>query len=467
MSAQYPALLALWKAKLLPLPTVVWGFARTQKTSEGLRAHLRPHLIKSLQNTNDADGTKQATVDEFLSRCFYRAGKSYDDWPILQGILSETNDNESLHNLLVYLAIPPHVFSDTTNAVKTAIQHLPVAAVPAGFTRIVLEKPFGQDTASCQQLLASLQEQQWQEDNLYRIDHYLGKEMVQNLLSMRQHNPWLRAIWCKEVVQSVHIIAKEDFGTAGRGGYFDPVGIVRDLLQNHLLQILSLVAMDLPADSQKWTANEIRNRKVDVLKSIPPILLQECLLGQYDGYRDDPTIENRNTVTPTYAAVKLHVNTPAWKDVPFVLEAGKALDERVCEIRLHFQGSTTSQPNALVLRLQSTPSIFFCTNLKTPGFSETTVSTHLGVDYAAAAPQIPDAYTRLLLDVLRGHQTSFVRDDELLAAWEIFTPVLHQTERDCVKPLPYQSGTHGPLSRDEYLEAMGVGQPWLPLQAAL
>jgi glucose-6-phosphate 1-dehydrogenase len=292
--------------------------------------------------------------------------------------------------------------------------------------------------------------------------------MVQNMLSMRQNNPWMRAIWCKEVVQSVHILFKEPFGTEGRGGYFDPYGMIRDVLQNHLLQILTLVAMEIPVASSKSTASEdIRNAKVQVLKSIPVIQLQDCLLGQYDGYKDDPSIENRDTVTPTYAAVKLAVNTPTWNGVPFVLEAGKALDERLCEVRLHFQGSTKSQPNALVIRLQPNPAIFFCANLKTPGFSETPVSTHMGVDYAAAAKKIPDAYTRLLLDVMRGHQASFVRDDELLAAWKIFTPLLHQTERDCVQPLPYQMGTSGPEPRADYLEAMGVTQAWLPPASAL
>lgn len=477
----YPALLALWKANLLPRRTAIWGFARTTKTHDELRQHLKPHLVRSLlPDNNDGNASTSAneqTVDEFLAYCFYRAGSSYGDVDVVQSILKDataTNDSDAaatitpLDNLLVYLAIPPHVFSESTLAVKTALEQLPPVA---GFTRIVLEKPFGQDTASCQELLDSLAQQQWSEDQLYRIDHFLGKEMVQNLLTLRQHNPWLRAVWNKDVVQSVHILCKEQQGTKGRGGYFDPIGMMRDLLQNHLLQILTLVAMNVPADGNDskslWTPNDIRNAKVDVLNHIPAIQLSDCLLGQYDGYKDDATIENRDTVTPTYAAVKVQVNTPEWQDVPFVLEAGKALDERLCEIRLHFKGSTNSQPNALVLRLQPNPAVYFCANLKTPGFSETPASTHLGVDYAGANNKIPDAYTRLLLDVLRGQQASFVRDDELLAAWKIFTPVLHQTERECIEPLPYSSGTSGPVVRDEYLQAMGIGQPWLSPPAAL
>jgi glucose-6-phosphate 1-dehydrogenase len=473
----YPALLELWKAHLLPSKVTIWGFARTVKSHAELRQHLRPHLLASslqkqtLQKQNNLSrdaavavaAYKEAVlVDQFLSICFYQAGKSYGDTVVLDSIFAR----EPIQNLLVYLAIPPHVFSETTAAIRTSMQNMtdPIS----GFTRIVLEKPFGNDTASCQVLLDALHLQKWSESNLFRIDHYLGKEMVQNILSVRQNNPWLKALWCKEVVQSVHILFKEPFGTDGRGGYFDPYGMIRDVLQNHLLQILSLVAMEMPdAATSKSTSEDIRNAKVDVLKSIPAIQLRDCLLGQYDGYKDDPSIENRETVTPTYAAVKLDVNTPTWKGVPFVLEAGKALDERLCEIRLHFKGSTESQPNALVMRLQPTPALYFCANLKKPGFSETAVSTHLGVDYAGAANKIPDAYTRLLLDVMRGHQASFVRDDELLAAWKIFTPILHQTERECVQPLPYQMGTSGPESRADYLEAVGVTQAWLPPASAL
>jgi glucose-6-phosphate 1-dehydrogenase len=467
----YPALLELWKAHLLPDNVTIWGFARTVKSHTELRQHLRPHLLGSLQehkhNANsqdtDANNGKEAEVDKFLSLCFYQAGKSYGDTDVLDNIFRQ---NAPIHNLLVYLAIPPHVFSATTAAIRFSTQHLTEPVT--GFTRIVLEKPFGNDTASCQVLLDALRLQKWSESNLFRIDHYLGKEMVQNILCMRQNNPWLRALWSKDVIQSVHILFKEPFGTDGRGGYFDPYGMIRDVLQNHLLQILTLVAMEMPAGStSKSISEDVRDAKVEVLKNIPAIQLRDCLLGQYDGYKDDPSIENRETVTPTYAAVKLDVNTPTWSGVPFVLEAGKALDERLCEVRLHFKGSTKSQPNALVMRLQPTPALYFCANLKKPGFSETPVSTHLGVDYAGEASKIPDAYTRLLLDVLRGHQASFVRDDELLAAWKIFTPILHQTEQEGVQPLSYQMGTSGPESRADYLEEVGVTQAWSPPASAL
>lgn len=436
----YPALLELWKAQLLPRETVIWGFARTKKSTEEFRDHLRPYLQSKFPDTD---------VDSFLELCFYRNGKSYGDVDVIRSILRECSST----NVLVYLAIPPHVFGETTEALREAIRNLRIR----GCLRVILEKPFGRDTASCQELLDTLRRQNWSERELYRIDHYLGKEMVRNIVSMRQHNHWLRPLWNRHSVRSVHIIFKENFGTEGRGGYFDPYGIVRDVLQNHLLQVLSLIAMELP---DKWTADNIRNAKVEVLKSIPTIAVDDCLLGQYVGYKDDRTIENRDTVTPTYACVRTWVNNETWRGVPFCLEAGKALNERLCEVRLHFHGDDSSQPSALVFRLQPSPSLYIAANLKTPGYSETPVSSHLGVEYRSS--ESPEAYTRLLLDTLRGHQESFVRDDELVAAWRIFTPVLQETERRKIEPLPYVMGSTGPDNRHEFLHATGVGHAWLP-----
>ena len=344
-----------------------------------------------------------------------------------------------------------------------ARQHLGTSV--DGFLRVVLEKPFGKDTESCQELLQTLVDQRWSEEELYRIDHYLGKEMVQNILVLRQHNPWMQSFWNKNYIQAVHLIWKEDIGTEGRGGYFDPYGIIRDILQNHLLQVLSLVAMESPG---QWTSDEIRNAKVNVLKAMAPVKLSDCLLGQYDGYKDDPTIENRDTVSPTYACIRTKIDTPPWDGVNFIMEAGKALNERVCEVRLHFRGSvTSSQPNALVLRLQPTPKLFFTANIKTPGFTSTPASAHLGVDYHNHVDAIPDAYTRLLLDVLRAQQENFVRDDELIHAWRIFTPVLHQTEQQQIEPLPYSRDTAGPELRQDFLRSMGVTQPWVAPASAL
>ena len=443
----YPALYALYQAGLLPPETSIWGFARSPKTTEGFRDHIAALL-------EDDDKHKPS----FLDSCFYRNGTSYGDSDCLRSILKDAGDQK---NVLVYLAVPPHVFGETTGAIRQARQDLPARA---GWFRIVLEKPFGRDLETCNVLLRELEEQKWPEKDLYRIDHYLGKEMVQNLATLRQHNPWLGALWNKSVVKSVHILFKEPFGTEGRGGYFDNIGIIRDILQNHLLQVLTLVAMELPSE---WTPDAIRDEKVKVMEAMKVLEVQDCLLGQYEGYKNDKTIEDKGTVCPTYAAIRCHVNTPTWEGIPFILEAGKALDERLCEVRLHLHGSRSSPPNALVMRLQPTPAVYFTANVKTPGFSSTPVSTHWGVTYEHHLKDIPEAYSRLLLDVLRGHQENFVRDDELRRAWAIFSPLLHTLEQDRIEPLPYERSTEGPNNRDEFLHAMGVQVAGLPLASAL
>lgn len=200
---------------MLPRRTIIWGFARTVKSSQELRDHLRTHLLETLTGP----------VNRFLDLCYYKYGTGYGDASAISTILKSCT---AIHNLLVYLAIPPHVFTESTFALKKALRERKGVT---GFVRVVLEKPFGHDTISCRKLLESLNEQEWKESQLYRIDHYLGKEMVLNILTLRQSNPWLQHIWNKDVIQSVHVIFKEPFGTEGRGGYFDSIGIIRDICQ--------------------------------------------------------------------------------------------------------------------------------------------------------------------------------------------------------------------------------------------
>jgi glucose-6-phosphate 1-dehydrogenase len=216
--------------------------------------------------------------------------------------------------------------------------------------------------------------------------------------------------------------------------------------------------MELP---ERLTSAAVRDAKVKVLKSMPVLRPGDCFLGQYEGYSDDPTIVDKSTKTPTYVCLRSFVNTPEWEGVPFVLEAGKALDERLCEARLIFRGNGT---NALVLRLQPQPSIFLSTNMKRPGFSMSLISTQMGIKYGEHCI-VPEAYTRLLLDVLRGEQASFVRDDELVGAWELFTPLLKAIEMQ--SPIKYQPGMEGPLERENFLRSMEVGKPWSPPRASL
>ena len=249
---------------------------------------------------------------------------------------------------------------------------------------------------------------------------------------------------------------KEPFGTDGRGGYFDKYGIIRDIIQNHLMQVLCLIAMEPPVKLDGSSSDQIRTNKVNVLKAIEDIKFEDIILGQYEGYRDDPTVPDDST-TSTFCALKLHVNTPRWEGVPFILKAGKALDERKAEIRIQFKDAPGASfmfdspcpRNELVIRLQPREAIYIKTNVKTPGFSSQPVQSELEVDYntrfgASDSKTNPDAYTRLILEVLRGRSAGFVRKDELEEAWRIFTPLLHRIEREKVMPQIYPQGTRGP-----------------------
>lgn len=276
-------------------------------------------------------------------------------------------------------------------------------------------------------------------------------------------------------MQSVIITFKEDFGTKGRGGYFDSSGIIRDVLQNHLTQILSLVAMEPPVavTGEQESANFVRDEKVKVLNCIDPVKLEDCVLGQYlapeDGsepsYTGDPTVPD-DSVTPTFATMILWIKNPRWDGVPFILKAGKALDERKGEIRIQFKRAPAASrmfagqdcaANELVMRLQPDEAVYMKANVKSPGLKTTPVTSELDLSYALryADEEMFDAYTRLILEVIRGRQSTFVRDDELKAAWDIFTPLLHRIEQERIKPIPYEFGSRGPPESDQLIQRRG------------
>jgi glucose-6-phosphate 1-dehydrogenase len=275
-------------------------------------------------------------------------------------------------------------------------------------------------------------------------------------------NPIWEPIWNRDNIESVTLTFKEPFGTDGRGGYFDQFGIIRDILQNHLLQVLTLFAMEPPESDD---ADAVRDAKLEVLKHMDVITLEDCLLGQYDGYSDDPTIENKETNCPTYAAIRCWIHTPRWEGVPFILQAGKALDEKLVDVKARFRSPKTMksvqsfskkiEPSELVLRLQPNPALELHNNIKTPGLSFQPMKGKMTMNYEEI-PDLsnPDAYTRLLLSVMRGDQGSFVRDDELRRSWEIFTPLLHSIDDTGVRPQPYKQKSTGPDDLAKWMDLM-------------
>ena len=296
----------------------------------------------------------------FLKRCFYQSGP-YDnasgfkdlDQKMSAAERTAERQDQSLAppkprvNRMFFLSIPPNVF---VPAAGGAADH---CSSKTGWTRVIVEKPFGRDSESSKELSAGLAKH-LREDQTYRIDHYLGKELIENLTVLRFSNLVFEPLWSRQYIKSVQIIFSENFGTEGRGGYFDQYGIIRDILQNHLLQILALFAMEPPVSLD---AEDIRNEKVKVLKSMIPVVLEDVVLGQYRGrmekdgkklpaYLDDTTVP-KGSLTPTFAAVAMKICNARWDGVPFLLKAGKALDKRVAEIRVQFKnvpGEIDSQP---------------------------------------------------------------------------------------------------------------------------
>lgn len=282
-------------------------------------------------------------------------------------------------------------------------------------------------------------------------------------MTIRFGNKILGSTWNRENIASVLITFKEPFGTEGRGGYFDEFGIIRDVMQNHLLQILSLVAMEKPVSCHP---DDIRDEKVKVLKSIPALTLDDMVLGQYvgnpegqgeelKGYLDDPTV-NPNSSTPTYALGVLKINNERWQGVPFILRCGKALNERKAEVRIQYQDipgdifEGNTKRNELVIRVQPGEALYFKMMTKSPGITFDIEETELDLTYEHRYRDsyLPDAYERLILDVFCGSQMHFVRSDELREAWRIFTPILHEIESSKVKPIPYKYGSRGPKEAD-------------------
>lgn len=452
----YPTLWWLYRDGLLPDETYFVGFARSNLTVQDIKAACLPHM-KVTDEESDC-------LAAFFSKNSYISGR-YDDatsFRKLSDLLSSLPGGAEA-NRLFYLALPPTVYhSVTTNISTHCIGH-------KGWNRVIVEKPFGRDLQSAQELSSHLFSL-FKEDQIYRIDHYLGKEMVQNLMVLRFGNRIFGPIWNRNSVASVVLTFKEPFGTQGRGGYFDDFGIIRDVMQNHLLQILCLVAMETPASTNP---NDVRDEKVKVLKCVAPVSASDVVLGQYVGdltgegqarfgYLDDPTVP-AGSCTPTYATAVLYVQNERWDGVPFILRCGKALNERKAEVRLQFTDvpgdifGGRCQRNELVVRVQPDEAIYLKMMTKRPGVYFSPEETELDLTYKSRYKNVklPDAYERLILDVFCGNQMHFVRSDELREAWRIFTPLLYKIEQEKTAPINYTYGSRGPAEADDLMQRVG------------
>ncbi len=448
-----PALFALYSRDLLPENFMIFGFARSTLDDAAFRSRIAEFIECRYVECDVACDDK---VSKFLSRCRYFSGNydSPEDFRRLDACIEDQGVAGA--NRLFYMSIPPSIFIETAHSIRDS------GVMRTGadrWSRIVLEKPFGRDRESSDVLRDSLK-QGFTDEQIYRIDHYLGKEVIQNLLILRFANLILEPIWNRNYVDYVGIKFSEDLGLEGRAGYFDKFGIIRDVIQNHLMQITALVAMEQPiALEAKYVADE----KVKVLRCIEPLTLDDVVTGQYSsgesggvtrvGYLEEDGVPP-DSITETFAHMTLRINNPRWSGVPFYLSAGKALDTRKTEIHVRFKDmpysifpsqNNLACANDIHIRVQPNEAIELHLANKVPGLGMEMEMVKLDMLYQHTFDDVlPDAYERLLYDVLRGDHSLFIQDEELAVSWDIVTPVLHALESNRVVPKPYPFGSMGP-----------------------
>jgi glucose-6-phosphate 1-dehydrogenase len=451
-----PALHGLACAGRLSSGTRIIGVGRTAMTDADFRRRL-------LEGITDYGGARS---ERCLSRFWSTQSGAYRylalplDRPAgfekLAATLRRTEIAEPTQgNLLFHVATPPSAVPDIVRELKAS----GLASQATGWRRIVLEKPFGRDLETAREL-DRLVHGAFREDDVFRIDHYLGKETVQNLLAFRFANAIFEPLWRRDYVDHVQISVAESDGVGRRGASYDHDGVLRDIVQNHVLQLLSLVAMEPPAAS---TATALRNEKVKVLESLRQIRREDVVLGQYDGYGREQGVA-AGSVTPTYAALRMQIDNWRWKGVPFLVRTGKAMARKVTEITLQFRDvpqqlfpSDVPSPNRLMLRIQPDEGIRLHFQVKIPGAGMSTRPSELRFAYAQAFGDVglPDAYERLLLDALCGDPSLFLRSDEIAESWKALDPVL----RDASPPCVYAPGTWGPAESARLFE--GTTDSWL------
>jgi glucose-6-phosphate 1-dehydrogenase len=464
-----PAVYNLAKHRLLPAGFSVVGAAIDDLSDETFRQHAGERITKYSRT----QPVEPLVLQSFLQSIFYVKvdfGK-LDDFKALQRKLSELDLSRHIGgNRVYYCATPPPTYETITEQLKAAGMN-----AGKGYHRIVVEKPFGSDLKSARELNAIVQ-RVFHEDSVYRIDHYLGKETVQNILAFRFANSIFEPVWNSNLIDSVQITAAEEIGVEMRGAYYEKAGALRDIVQNHALQLLAMVAMEPPI---AFDANTVRDEKVKVLRAIRPVTDEEVarttVRGQYTkgwvlgeqvgGYREEHAVAP-GSLTETFAALRLFVDNWRWANVPFYIRVGKRMPKQVTEIRILFkrpphltfgrQAAQEVDPNAIMLRIQPEEGISLRFGAKVPSAGIRLRSVAMDFQYATSfLVETPEAYERLLLDCMIGDPTLFTRADEVETAWKLIDPI-EAAWRDDRPPLAmYAAGTWGPAAAAKLLQADG------------
>ena len=427
----FGALYSLEQRDHLDMPVV--GVARSEWSTEELRTHIATSLAESIP---DLDHT---IVQRLIARVDYVCG----DYQEPETYAELDQKLGGAQRPLAYLASPPSLFGAVAGG---------LASCCADRTeRIVVEKPFGRDLASAREL-NSILSTHYAEEQVFRIDHFLGKEPVQNLMVFRFANTLLEPVWNRHYIDHVQITMAESLDVEGRGSFYDSVGALRDVVQNHLLQMVSLLAMEPPVSRE---ADALRDERVKVLRAIAPLDPAEVVRGQYVGFRSEDGVSS-DSITDTFVAVRTQVDSWHWAGVPWFIRAGKAMAETVTEASVEFKAPprplfTADEchpvPNRLIFRMKPDDTITMEMQAKQPGDDLVSEPVPLSVDYDAAVGSGPAAYERLLDDAMDGDASLFARQDGVEEAWRIVEPLLSMT----TEPLPYDPGTWGPSAAEQLI----------------
>lgn len=468
-----PAVYNLFQKNYLPEKYAILGVGRTPYDDDTFRQK----VVFDNKHLKDKSDNGPASLNRFADMIHYQAidTSNAEDYKVLRDRLSSLDtEAHSSKNIIFYLSVPPSLYP----VIPKRLAEVGLNNEENGWRRVIIEKPFGYDLQSAKELNKSLLED-YNENQIYRIDHYLGKETVQNLLVTRFSNSIFEPLWNRNFIHRVEITSAESVGVEKRGGYYDDSGALRDMVQNHLLQLIALVAMEPPSKSD---ANSIRNEKLKVFQSLRQLSKEEMktnvIRGQYvsskindveiKGYREEEGV-NQESRTETFVALKFFIDNWRWAEVPFYIRTGKKLPTRVSEVVIHFKpnhhhifsnNQMVNAQNILVLRIQPNEGILLKVGMKVPGAGFKVKNVNMDFLYSDLTDAyVPDAYERLLLDCMQGDATLYARGDSVEAAWEFIDPILKAWKEDPSIPIyGYPAGTWGPEHVDDLME--GKNMAW-------